>query len=216
MIIITAKIYISDTEVIEVDRRNMLKCESLISDRSDLKMPSFGVISTTGNIKFNDNDGKILQYAENRMLVEGAKCEIVLTNTLVPNCSTILNEYETAKWDYDNENKAVTVSLKDNLQELQQINFAGIQYNSINGSPKNLAWIYEKLRTATISVGDYTMPTVEELDEKTRQVLLQTKIKYPMLNSGSLWSCWQKLCEVGQLHLYKEKGIIKCRYNGGN
>ena len=107
MITLTAKIYISETEVIEVDRRNMLGVDRSIFDRSDLKLPSFGIISNTGNIEFNDNDGRVLHYAENLQLQKGQKCEIWLNNTLVENASELIGSFETDQWDYDNDSKVV-------------------------------------------------------------------------------------------------------------
>ena len=76
MITLTAKIYISETEVIEVDRRNMLGVDCSIFDRSDLKLPSFGIISNTGSLELNDGLGEILYFAENGLLDKGQPCKI--------------------------------------------------------------------------------------------------------------------------------------------
>jgi hypothetical protein len=215
MITLTAKIYVTSADIITVDSKNALRISSYLSDRGDIKKPSFGVISNSGDIEFNDIDGTVLEYATNGMLVEGVKCEIYLTNTLVSGLSKLIGEYETGEWSYDNEDKVVRVTIKDDLQELQSINYEGFSYDPRDTTHRSLAWFYDKLRTATVKAG-HEMLTVGELDEKTQIMLNNFMVKYPMLEKGSLWAEWQKFCEVGQTHIYKEKGVIKCRYNGGN
>lgn len=217
MITITAKIYISDTEIIEIDRRNMLSVSSSIFDRSDLKLPSFGIISNTGNIEFNDSDGKVLQYAENLQLQKGQKCEIWLNNTLVENASELIGSFETDQWDYDNDNRVASVSLKDDLEEWQEINVSEISYDPRKVESKPFSWLYEHLWGVTTANGNYDILSIDELDTATATVLKDTYIQYPLLNAGSLWQEWTKLCQVCQLHIYKNNdGVIVCRYNGGN
>jgi hypothetical protein len=61
------------------------------------------------------------------------------------------------------------------------------------------------------------MLSINELDEDTQAVLNNTYIQYPLLESGSLWQQWTKLCQACQLHIYKNSdGVVVCRYNGGN
>ena len=215
MITITAKIYISDTEIIEIDRRNMLSVSRSIFDRSDLKLPSFGIISNTGNIEFNDSDGKVLHYAENLQLQKGQKCEIWLNNTLVENASELIGSFETDQWDYDNDNRVASVSLKDDLEEWQEINVEGINYDPRKPESKSFRWLYNYLWELTNP--RYPMLRDDELEDKTFEVLNTTYIQYPLLESGTLWQQWTKLCQVCQLHIYKNNdGIVVCRYNGGN
>ena len=45
-------IYLGAT--IEIDKRNLISFESSLFDRADYKLPSYGVISNSGNIEFND------------------------------------------------------------------------------------------------------------------------------------------------------------------
>lgn len=217
MITLTAKIYISETEVIEVDRRNMLSIDRSIFDRSDLKLPSFGIISNTGNIEFNDNDGRVLQYAESLKLQAGQKCELWLNNTLVEGASERIGLFETDQWNYDNDSRVVSVSIKDDLEEWQEIDVQGINYDPRNTEPKSFSWLYEYLWGITTANGNYDMLSISELDLETQEVLLKTYIQYPFLESGKLWQQWTKLCQVCQLHIYKNSdGRIVCRYNGGN
>ena len=216
---------------IKIDRNNLISISRSIFDRSDLKLPSFGIISNTGNIEFNDLDGEIRDYAEELLLESGLKCEINLNNTLVDGASEKIGLFETDEWDYDNDNRVVSVSLKDDLEEWQDINVEGISYDPRKPESKPFKWLYEHLwkltsnrssyvneNGETISgTGNYNMLSFVDLDEDTQAVLNNTYIQYPLLESGSLWQQWTKLCQACQLHIYKNNdGIVVCRYNGGN
>ena len=199
---------------IDIDRRNLISISRSIFDRSDLKLPSWGIISNTGNIEFNDTDGEIRDYAEQLILQSGLKCEIKLNNTLVDGASQTIGVFETDEWDYDNDNRVVSVSIKDDLEEWQDINVAEIPYNRKVES-KPFSWLYEHLWAITNP--NYHMQSLKELDEETYGVLTNTYIQYPMLENGNLWKQWTKLCQACQLHIYKNSdGVVVCRYNGGN
>ena len=200
---------------IDIDRRNLIRISRSIFDRSDLKLPSFGIISNTCNIKFNDLDGEIRDYAEKFLLQSGLKCEIKLNNTLVDGASQTIAVMETDEWDYDNDNQVVSVSIKDDLEEWQDINVAEIPYDPRKVESKPFSWLYEYLWDITNK--NYPMINLIALDKQTYNILTETYIKYPLLKSGSLWQQWTKLCQACQLHIYKNSnGIIVCRYNGGD
>ena len=212
---------------IEIDRRNLISISRSIFDRSDLKLPSWGIISNTGNIEFNDTDGEIRDYAEQLLLESGLKCEIKLNNTLVDGASQTIGVFETDEWNYDNDNRVVSVSLKDDLEEWQDINVAEISYDPRKIEHKPFKWFYVELWKLTSNRfyaeediygnGNYNMLAFDELDAETKYILQNTYIQYPLLESGSLWVQWTKLCEVCQLHIYKDNnGVVVCRYNGGN
>ena len=197
----------------EFDRRNLLSIERSIFDRSDLKLPSWGIISNVGNLEFNDNNGRFLGYANAGMLVEGMKIELFLNNTLVEGATEKVGTFYTDQWNYENDSRVVSVSLKDDLEEWQDINVEGLDLQT----EKYFNWLYKYLFAITTSNGNYNMLSINELDENTQAVLNNSYIQYPLLESGSLWQQWTKLCEVCQLHIYKNNdGIIVCRYNGGN
>lgn len=211
---------------IEIDRRNLISISRSIFDRGDLKFPSWGIISNTGNIQFNDIDGEIRDYAEQLLLESGLKCEIFLNNTLA-NAQEKIGLFETDEWDYDNDNRVVSVSLKDDLEEWQDINVEEISYDPRNPAEKPFEWLYVELWKLTSNryyaeeqitgKGNYNMLAFDELDTDTQGILQNTYIQYPLLESGSLWEQWTKLCEVCQLHIYKDNnGVVVCRYNGGN
>ena len=215
----------------EFDRRNLLSIERSIFDRSDLKLPSWGIISNVGNLEFNDANKRFLGYANAGVLVEDMRVELFLNNTLVNGASEKIGTFYTDTWDYDNDNRVASVSLKDDLEEWQDINVEEISYDTRKIESKPFKWLYEHLWKLTsnrssyvndkgetiIGTGNYNMFSIVELDEDTQAVLNNTYIQYPLLESGSLWQQWTKLCQVCQLHIYKDNnGVVICRYNGGN
>ena len=215
MIILTARITLNNGTIIIINNQNLLSLECSIFDRADLKLPSFGIISNVGNIEFNDIDGEVLAYSEQGLLEKSAKCEIWLSNTLVDGVSMQIGSYETDEWHYDEENRTFSVSLKDDLEELQNLTVEEVYYYTNNGEQRPLSWIYNYLYDITIQ--NYNILSFDELDNETKSILENTICKYVILHKATLWEQWTKLCQVAQLHIYKNnKGIIVCKYNGGN
>lgn len=209
----------------EINKNNLIAIDRSIFDRSDLKLPNWGILSNKGNIEFNDKNGKIRQYAESLFLQSGLKCEIKLKNTLVDGATETIGLFETDQWDYENDNKIASVTIKDDLEEWQDIEVEGINYDPRDLTHKPFSLIYKYLWNVTSNRtyngdkgnGNYNMLALEELDENTKKILNNTYTQYYFLKSGSLWQQWSKLCQVCQLYIYKNNnGVVVCRYNGGN
>lgn len=200
---------------IDVGVHNMLSISRNNTDRSDYRMPNWGIISNTCDIEFKDLNGEILDYIEQDLLVQGLKCEVFLNNTTTDSHQTI-GVYYADSWNYNDENRVVSVALKDDLEEWQDINVEGMSYDPRDTTPKSLKDFYDYLHEKTPK--KYSMKAFEEIDdEATKNLLSNTFIKYPMLNSGSLWQQWTKLCQVAQAHIYKNNnGKTVFVYNGGN
>lgn len=195
--------------LIKIDRRNLKSCQTNLFDRADDRLPSYGIISNSGNITFNDFNGEIGDYAEQGLLVSGLDTSIYLTNTLTRQTKTI-GQLETDTWDYDNDSKSVNVSLKDDLEEWQEINVAEISYNPKTDEEKSFYWLYDKLKSITLSYG-YKM---RDIDDKTKNVLNTNKLRYPLLKSDNLWRQWNKICFALRCVIYKQNGEIIFKYIG--
>ena len=188
--------------------------ERSIFDRGDLKLPTWGIYSNSGSLDFIDYDGTLKAFAEKNLLVSGQKVVFTLSNNTEKKSAEVGTFY-TGKWNYNNNNRNVTVSVKDDLEEWQDIFFAAINYNPTNAVHQNGKWFYEKLRALTPE--KYNMQSFSTLDEQTKKMLEITYFEYPLMNAGNLWSSWRKLCEACQLHIFKRNdGVTTCRYNGGN
>lgn len=203
---------------INLDKRNLISLNRNIACRADDNLPSYGIKSNTGHIAFKDLDGEIRDYAEHMLLASDLKVNIFVNNTLTKNAEQVA-EFETQYWDYDNDNRTVSVSLKDNLEEWQDISVNGFDYDPRNPykvlANGNMADLYKWLWNKTPK--KYQMLAFGDLDETTRNILTSTIIKYPLLKSGTLWSQWHKLCEVCGLYIYKNnKGNTVCIHTLGS
>lgn len=210
---------------VSIDRRNLISLDSSIFDRGDIKLPSYGIISNVGNLEFNDLTGEIRDYAEQLLLTSDLKVQINLTDTLT-NKSEQVAIMETESWDYDNNNRSVSVSLKDDLEEWQDIQVKGFGYDPrnaykvlTNGTMEDLyKWLQGQDENRNYRTPlKYQMLAFEQLDTTTRNILTNTKLQYPLLENGTLWAQWQKLCQVCGLYIYKNsQGKTTCSYTLGS
>lgn len=203
---------------IDINYRNLIGLSAQIFDRSDYKLPSYGIISNTGNLEFNDLDGEIKDYAEQMLLSSDLKVKIDLTDTL-SGISEQVALMETENWDYDNDNRSVSVSLKDDLVEWQDIYIAGINYDPSNPfatiEKGNLLKIYDYLYEKTPS--KYNMISSDDLDYQTKSIIQKITMEQPILKDGTLWEQWNKFCQVCGLYIYKNsKGKTICNYTYGS
>lgn len=207
MITLTARISLTaDIEII-VDNRNMISLERTIMDRSDTSKPNWGIIANGGNIEFNDLGGEIKDYIEQQLLKSDLSVYFEIRNTLVENKVEQVGKFATDKWTYDNNNKVVSVSLKDDLLLWQEIQVSAMPLRS----QMTMKALYDYL--VNLSSGW----TFEPLDTQTLAMLTKTVCAYPYLESGSLWSQWNKLCEVCGLYIYKNndnKIVVSCELGG--
>lgn len=214
MIVLTAKIYINTTNAIEVDLdySNLLSLERTVQDRSDLKLPSYGIISNKGNVSFMDSNGAIKMYADKLFLVKGQKVEIFLSNTVTGNRQKVASLLSD-EWNYDGYEKSVSLSLKDNLEEWQNINIEGINYDPRKPEHKTFKDLYEYLYNNTPK--KFNMVRFERLDETTKQFFSNSWLKYYLLEDGTLWQSWDKFSIATQSQIFQDNGKTLCRYVGG-
>lgn len=203
---------------INIDRRNIIELSRDIQCKEDSEFPSYGIISNVGNMKFRDTTGEINDYAEQKLLVSELPVVINLNNTLTKRTQTVGN-FLTKKWHYDNNNRTVSVSLTDGLQEWQDIIIEEINIDPrnpfailINGTMSDLYyWLY------TRTPRKFNMLQYTELNEKTIAILQNTKISYPLLYTDNLWAQWNKLCQVCGLYIYiNDTGRTICSYDYGS
>jgi hypothetical protein len=203
---------------INIDSSNLISLVKNLMDRSDYSLPSYGIISNTGEIEFKDTTRRVLLYNEVGLLTSDLVAVLKLKNT-DNDYEENIGIMETADWNYNNYSRVVNVSLRDDLEEWQDIQVEGFSYNPkfpfekwANGSMADVyMWLEERTPTK------YNMFDFEELDSETRTILSNTKINYPLLNNGTLWQQWNKLCKVCGLYIYKDNnGRTVCRYTLGS
>ena len=214
MITLTAEIEING-KVIPLNNKRIISISANSFDRSDITRPSYGIISNTGELEFNDFDSEFLNYANQRLLTSDLPVSIFLNNTLYKTTRQQIGKFQTRSWNYDNNNRRVSVSLKDDLEEWQDIPIVGISYDPIYNEATSMRSYYGILYSKTPN--KYQMLPFRELDEKTQLILQETTIQYKILKDGSLWEQWRKLCEVCALYIYKNReGKTVCTYTYGS
>lgn len=196
------------------DKNNLVSIMYSMYERSDYKLPSYGVVSNTGELKFNDLTGEIKDYANQNLLVEGLDVTLSITNT-ISNKTKKIGVLKTNEWDYNEYNRVVSVTLKDELTEWQDIQVDGITYDPRITEPTSMGFFYDYLCEKTPR--KYKMLSYVELDETVKDLLSSTKVPYAFLQSGSLWEQWEKICHACGLYIYKNsQGRTVCSYSLGS
>lgn len=202
-------IYLGDS--IEINKRNLLSFERPLFDRADYKLPSYGIISNSGNISFNDIGNKVVKYAESNALTSDLSVKVFIENTLY-GAKQQIADLKTEKWTPpSSSDKRYSVTLKDDLQEWQEINIENLNYDARYSKRENFLYIFNWLKSKTPERFKFA-----DLDTKTQEYLENAFIEYPLLDNGALWQCWDKFCQATQCHIYKQNGLVYCKYNGGN
>ncbi|MCM1437794.1 MAG: hypothetical protein NC131_01090 [Roseburia sp.] len=195
---------------IELDETNLLDFGRTIMDKSDIEQPSFGIISNTGSLSFIDKDGEVADYIAQQLV----NSENVITAYLEDKETGAKEQiayFNTQNWNYNNSQSLVDVSLKDDLEEWQDINVPAISYVPTVSTSQTAEWFYRYLQEERIVDGKkeritpekYQMLSFEELDGETQAILRGTTIQYPLLESSNLWNEWNKLCQLCFLYIYK-------------
>lgn len=217
MIEITAQIKIMDGVDFFIDKRNIISFEYGVFDRSDINLPSYGILSNTGNIVFNDTDGQIATYADQLVLTSGKEVICYIKET-ISDIQIIIARTQTDNWDYDNNNRVVTVELKDDLEEWQNIQVPEIFYDPRTNVAITGETIYNRLYNITSAIGGnkYRVKNFSFLDSATKTILSNTRVLYDIRKSASLWEQWDKLCKLCSLYMYKSSnGEAECSYTLG-
>jgi hypothetical protein len=196
---------------IVINSRNMLSMTRTIMERADNERPSWGIISNAGNIEFKELDDEIQAYIQDEVITQGLSCKIFIKDTL-SGVEEKVADFYTDTWDYNAEDKVISVSLKDDLEEWQDILCAEYPLQEA----MTIYDIYEYLLTLTpekfkSSNGSF------EVDEQTRNYLQSITCSYPYLESDNLWQQWQKFCEACGLYIYKNSHnevVVNAEFGG--
>ena len=183
-----------------LDYSNITDISCGIVTQADFDKPSYGIVSNSGYIEFNDYDGTIEEYIEKGLLKEGKLVRVYIENSLVPKEKRKVCEMYTDQWTYDTENKSVRVTLVDGLERLQDIEFAGIEYHPRTYGSLNYYRIYILLRIATEAIG---IDVEDFLSSEVQEKLTYIVNYYPYMSACSLWNAWQQFAEATKTHIYK-------------
>lgn len=198
------------------NRQNMLSLSAPIKDRSNNEQPSYGIISNAGSLSLVDGTGEIKEYARMGLLTTDLDVSLTLEDTITKKHQSI-GKFKTNKWSYDNMNYEVNIELKDDLEQIQEINipnqFELYYFNDSEGNivveDKTAYYIYTQLKSLTTTNEFWNEPSdfVNYLNSFT--------VKNYYLVKGTLWEQWNKFCIFIQAHMYEQDKQIKFTYNIG-
>lgn len=198
---------------IDIDDTNLIDFNCSLMSRDNVKQPSFGIISNSGNISFIDKDGEIADYIAQQIVNSQNVISVYLENTK-SDVNEKIGYFNTQQWSYTNSQSLVDVTLKDDLEEWQSIKLDSINYVPTVDIPQTAKWLYEQLYEKTPN--KFNMLPFYLLDTQTQTILSGTTIQYPVLDGDTLWGGWDKLCQLCFLNIYKDnKGRTVCIYSGG-
>lgn len=197
---------------IDIGLNNLISFNSTIQDRDSSDYPTYGLISNTATLNFADLDEQTKDLITQKILHSGITVTVDLVNDTANKHEQIC-QMEIRNLSYDNNNRSVSLSLKDNLEDLQSINFEGISYTPTVSTPKTAKEIYDILYEATKKLNKYQWQSYNELDEEVKDRLNSITIQYPTMESSNLWDSWNKLCQLCLLHIYIDNNnvvVVKC------
>lgn len=165
-------------------------------NRQNVSAISYGLLSQIGDIELIDFDNFIYTCIKKNIINLNSICKLYIMNN---GTKQLLTTLFVNKLEYSPNERIATISLQDNLEKLQDIYCDGIDYDYISPETKSLKYFYDYLELVSIKSGFKFVP----LNDETENILNSTIISYVLLNSGTLWEQWDKLCQVAQLHIYK-------------
>jgi hypothetical protein len=201
----------ANVDNIELNKNNILNIEVQEIDRSDVELPLWGIVSNDGTLTIKDLRGNIKNLSRQKKLKGKIVVNLELVNTLVSDCKTSIGNFFAQNWDYDDNNRSVTVSLSDGLVEWQNINVK-LDVDLTRGAYSENA--YDLISNVLRETGNLGEEEELPCDDTTTNHLANISIPIPSYE-GTLWSVLQNFCEAFQIRIYKNRsGQIVLKYNG--
>ena len=194
----TSEYLLNQKDIVELDLKAF--------DRSDINLPCWSVYSNSGNVRFKDTNGFITSFARENRLENIDNIEIYVNYR---NRSKLLGEYVPKDWQIDTTIHEVNLLFEDGLTEWQNIESPRIDLQE----EQTLFDLFELLREQTPAPWQ---SRIAYPNNETMDYLYSVTIPFPYIEEGSLWSQWQKFCEVSACYLSRTlDGNIDVYYNRG-
>lgn len=199
----------------EINKENLVSFSSDILDRTNTEYPSYGLISNSANLTCIDFGGDMFELITQKILYSGSIVDIYLDNN-VANTEEQICSMVVQRLQYNNANNQVSMQLKDNLENWQEINVEAEYYVPTVSSSKTAKYFYNYLYKKTLALGNYNILAFNQLNSNVQDILDNTTIEYPILESSNLWEEWDKLCQLCFLHMYIDNtNTVVVEYLGG-
>lgn len=218
MITLSAKIVFEENNEIELSGKRIVAFDGTLADRADFEMPTWGVISNGGSIKFLDRDNAIKNKASAITTSYKPKIYVSLYNTLTK-AKMQIGEYFVEDWDYDINSIEVSATLTDGLKEMQDVTIEPLVYDlSRVGNTADKATVAYKHLQEQEAAKVFKLIALDNpiFDSATLEHLNKIEIPFLSIEQTNLWRALDDFGKAFQCHFYKNsQGNIVCVYHGG-
>lgn len=205
MIVNFVEITLYSGEIETIDNLSIESVSSQNRAKIEPNKPTFGIIAGGGNLIFKDIDKKFVTYSRQGAVGADNKVVIYIKNTITGK-QQVVGTWTTEKWDYDVDDNTMSVTLRDDIQDLQEIEVNDTAaYIELTNNPMTALQLYNYIREITPARYEF-----ENLSEDVSELLSSINITYAYLEAGSLWGYYEDICQLALLYMYKTpNGKIK-------
>lgn len=201
---------------LEIKKNNSISIDFEKLSRQNDYLPSWGIVSNSGRISFRDNGKKILGYINSRIIKRGKKVKIFLKNTISKKERQVGHFY-VSDFNYDEYSLSAQMDLTDGLLEWQEQQIDPLVFDVHSGTANSFKSIYKYLYGQIPSSSKVRMKSFDELDNETKAFLGKNFVKFPFIDTCSLWSAFDSFAKATQTYIFVGKdGVVDCKYFGGN
>lgn len=195
----------SITEIL--DKSVIESVNSEIKTKFNPNRPLFGISAGTGVVTFKDVNQKFIYYSRQGLLTPNKDIEIYIKDT-ISDKQQIVGKWMSKEWQYDSDNMTVSVSLKDNIEDLSNVETQGsLPYLDAN-KIKYGNEILDFLKSLTPEKFAF-----ETTSSEMSSILSNIYFNLPYIPKGNLWSLYQEFCEVCMIQMSKNReGKLSFKY----
>ena len=207
MLTTIVKIVLNSSITETLDKSALESVNSEIKTKFDQNTPSFGISAGTGSITFKDINKKFIDYSRSGLLTPNKNVEIYVKDT-ISGKEQIVGKWLSKEWNYNSDDFSVSVSLKDNIEELSSV--------ETNGSIDSLDVFTRKYGNEILDFLKSLTPDKFEFETTNSEVsaiLSNIYFNLPYIPKNNLWGLFQEFCEVCMIQMSKNReGKLSFKY----
>ncbi|MEG2116852.1 MAG: hypothetical protein RRZ69_04145 [Clostridia bacterium] len=173
----------------EFDKRFIKSLERNSVFLDDNKKPQYGISAQSGKVVLQDRDKVILNYAKEKLLKDGLKFEILLGGRTV-------GQYVSSNLTYTSLDDEASVDLIDDVTDLQNIIFDGIDFPTV---PSEVT----PLTALEILTAFYPKKFV--MDIETQKRLSEIVVAFPHMEKKDAYKSLIDFCKATGCRVYKNQ-----------
>lgn len=220
MITMYAEIALNSDLIEKIDKSIIESITSENKTNFNPNTPTYGIIAGTGSLVFKDTGRKFVKYSSEGLLTANIPIKIYVKDT-ISGKKQIVGSWVSKDWKYDVDNDSMRVTLRDDIEDLQDIDVSDTaSLINVEDNPITALELFYYLKGGVIKdeegndkplMGITPSKFVfEELDSDVKTLLESINIQIAYLEAGTLWSFYEGLCKLALLYMYKlPNGKIK-------